>query len=289
MADLTVTLTLQPAVHFSRLTILQGAAEDVWQLERTDRIGEEHHVSRDVRRSASGRSREPHRRGERSFLLRLRGRHKLGPGGMNLPLSTITASCSGSLATAPDHVVVAGRLGLRVDDGGHPDGAADPRRRLEVGASEPRPAGVPRRRADRRAGQPHAVQEVGDWPAGDRLQPGQPGAPVDLQASRAPAVPRVPRHQRVAAQGSFRAVLRPAGALLPPCKPILPAKGDNDLLSSVYHLVFFSDILLYLHWQSIILEHIVLLLAFMITMFKMLVIASIMNKNISSSVLCFKM
>ena len=285
MADLTVTL--QPAVHFSRLTILQGAAEDVWQLERTDRIGEEHHVSRDVRRSASGRSREPHRRGERSFLLRLRGRHKLGPGGMNLPLSTITASCSGSLATAPDHVVVAGRLGLRVDDGGHPDGAADPRRRLEVGASEPRPAGVPRRRADRGAGQPHAVQEVGDGPAGDRLQPEQPGAPVDLQASRAPAVPRVPRHRRVAAQGAFRALLRPAGTLLPPCKPILPAKGNN-ILPSVYS-VFFSDILLYLHWQSIILEHIVLLLAFMITMFKMLVIASIMNKNISSSVLRFKM
>ena len=67
---------------------------------------------------------------------------------------------------------------------------------------------------------------------------------MHLQASRAPAVPRVPRHRRVAAQGSFRAVLRPAGALLPPCKPILPAKGDNDLLSSVYHLVFFSDILL---------------------------------------------
>ena len=187
----------------------------------------------------------------------------------------------------PHHHVVAGRLGLRVDDGGQPDGAADPRRRLEVGAPEPRPAGVPRRRADRRAGQPHAVQEVGDGPAGDRLQPEQPGAPVDLQASRAPAVPRVPRHRRVAAQGAFRALLRPAGTLLPPCKPILPAKGNN-ILPSVYS-VFFSDILLYLHWQSIILEHIALLLAFMITMFKMLVIASIMNKNISSSVLRFKM
>ncbi|CAD6260918.1 unnamed protein product [Miscanthus lutarioriparius] len=65
------------------------------------------------------------------------------------------------------HVLsIAGWLGVRVDDRGHPDRAANPRRRLEDGVVEPRPAGIPRRRAHRRTGQPHPVQEVGHGPAG---------------------------------------------------------------------------------------------------------------------------
>lgn len=120
---------------------------------------------------------------------------------------------------------LAGWLGVRVHDRGRPDGAAHPRRRLEVGAPEPGPTGVPRRRAHRRARQPHPVQEMGDGPAGDRPQPPQPVPPLRVQAPPFPALPRLPCHRRVARQGALRALLRAARTLLPHRQPLLPAKG----------------------------------------------------------------
>ncbi|RLM75024.1 hypothetical protein C2845_PM15G08340 [Panicum miliaceum] len=87
LADLAVLSLLLALLARRAATLLaaggagSAAPACTWcWLERTDRIREEHHVRRDVRRSASGRSIEPHRCGERSLLLQLRGRLKLGPG-----------------------------------------------------------------------------------------------------------------------------------------------------------------------------------------------------------------